>query len=349
MSLLLLLRQTAAGTAYNRTADDTVAGSDTPARLLAASRLHADTATMGADEVARSLNAARTATDNVPIGADSIGTVSGQARVATDTSAVGVDTPGRVLVLVRGPPDTVSTADSITHSGTFTRTATDTTAVSDALNQGQIRRADDTATTADSVARSGTFTSALGDTVATTDAVSRSAAAPRTATDTTSASDSLARSTSHQRAVTETVVVSDSLFVERRESPQTLRPISDISGNWHGEDARTTTLYTSIDDDPFSDSTYVESPSNPVAADLAEFDLPSAVDPVTSSGHIVRYRYGGTATLVVELRQGATVVAAWTHTTPGAGPFLAEQTLSAAEADSITDYSDLRVRVRGAD
>ena len=130
---------------------------------------------------------------------------------------------------------------------------------------------------------------------------------------------------------------------------QYLRPIADLSGNWHGEDARTTTLYTSVDDDPFNDATYIESPDGPTSSDFAEFDLPTAGDPVKSTGHVVRYRYGGegVATLVVELRQGSTVIASWSHVDPTT-PTLVEQVLTEAEADSITDYSDLRVRVRAA-
>ena len=131
--------------------------------------------------------------------------------------------------------------------------------------------------------------------------------------------------------------------------PQSLRPIADLAGNWHGEDARTTNLYTSLDDEPFEDATYIESPDNPTSSDFVEFDLPTAADPLSSEDHVVRYRYGGdgSATLIVELRQGTTVIASWEHIDPSS-PALAEQTLTEAEADAITDYSDLRIRVRAA-
>lgn len=48
--------------------------------------------------------------------------------------------------------------------------------------------------------------------------------------------------------------------------------------------------------------------------------------------------------LTVRLMQGTTQIASWTHTGIGTGFTLATQTLSTTEADSITDYTDLRLR-----
>lgn len=74
----------------------------------------------------------------------------------------------------------------------------------------------------------------------------------------------------------------------------------------------------------------------------------SLVDPASSSGHTIRYRlqFGGGATSgssATQLRQGTTVIASWTDTASGSfGDFT--HTLTGTQADSITDYSDLRVR-----
>lgn len=74
----------------------------------------------------------------------------------------------------------------------------------------------------------------------------------------------------------------------------------------------------------------------------------SLVDPASSSGHTIRYRlmYGGGASSgssSTTLRQGATIIATWSDTATGSfGDFT--HTLSSGEANSITDYSNLRVR-----
>ena len=62
----------------------------------------------------------------------------------------------------------------------------------------------------------------------------------------------------------------------------------------------------------------------------------------------MRYRYikegTNTINLVVYLVQGTTTIASWTHNDIAATYTDAEQTLTSGEADSITNYSDLRVR-----
>lgn len=138
---------------------------------------------------------------------------------------------------------------------------------------------------------------------------------------------------------------------------QFARPDSDTSiGSWTGSPVNTTgNRFQNIDESSASDSDYVLSPNNPNGAG-AEFGLSNVTDPTTSAGHVLRYRVaqgdadgtipdgGGTAVqMVVTLRQGGTDIAnSGTINLTGAfadGSF----TLSAAEADAITDYTDLRV------
>ncbi len=108
-------------------------------------------------------------------------------------------------------------------------------------------------------------------------------------------------------------------------------------------------MHTAIDESVIDDADYIQSGLSPVSADISEVKFSSLTDPAISSGHVIRYRYqkdttgGDTINLVVRLVQGTTVIASWTHNNIDAVT-TAEQTLSGGEADSITDYTDLRLR-----
>ncbi len=80
------------------------------------------------------------------------------------------------------------------------------------------------------------------------------------------------------------------------------------------------------------------------APSMCEVRLAAGNDPQTSDGHILRYTISTPGSLVVRLRQGAsTTIASWTHSSI-AVPTLFEQTLTTEQANSITDYSDLRLQ-----
>ena len=77
-------------------------------------------------------------------------------------------------------------------------------------------------------------------------------------------------------------------------------------------------------------------------------------DPTSSTGHIVRYKWRnaandiGNATIdvTIELRQGVTVIASKSHVGIDHLNWISDSfTLSGAEADSITDYTDLRIKL----
>jgi hypothetical protein len=192
------------------------------------------------------------------------------------------------------------------------------------------------------------------DTVSSTDTVGRLAALAKTATDTTTQSESVSGTVEQPggqdfpRTAADSLTTADSLISEKRGEPQLLFPVSDIdTDSWTGEDGRTTNLYPSISD--ASDATYIRSPQAPGPSDAATFAFESGIDPDTSLAHIIRYRYAayGTATLVVELLEGTTLIASWEHENPPQTPTPAAQVLSTAEAAAITDYASLRVRFRG--
>lgn len=138
-------------------------------------------------------------------------------------------------------------------------------------------------------------------------------------------------------------------------STQFARPDSDITkDNWDdpAPGNNNNILYDDIDESSQSDADYSTSGAISLldTTETWEVGLSNVVDPQSSSNHIVRYAYGKDAAggvgidLTVRLLQGSTTIKSWTHNDIANGFTLATQTLSAAEADSITNYSDLRLR-----
>ena len=137
------------------------------------------------------------------------------------------------------------------------------------------------------------------------------------------------------------------------QPPQFARPDGDNTiGSWTDDGGGTTDIFQAIDEVTANDSDYIRSENDPSTSAYIG-TLSDVDDPVSSDDHIVRYRYqkgetgGGapaTIDLIVELRQGVTVIASQTHngisTTITAGTF----TLTGTEADNITNYADLRFR-----
>ncbi len=121
---------------------------------------------------------------------------------------------------------------------------------------------------------------------------------------------------------------------------QFARPSSDVTvGLW-----TTAPLYASIDEVSYDDLDNITSSKNPTA-DICEVGLSSVTDPLNSSGHIIRYRAKTNVQsgMIVYLMQGATTIAS--QTPPLTTSFQTfTYTLTAVEADSITNYTDLRLR-----
>lgn len=125
---------------------------------------------------------------------------------------------------------------------------------------------------------------------------------------------------------------------------QKLAPVSDVAaGSWtpsSGSD-----LYAMLDETAASDTDYIQATS----ATTCTLALASGSDPSSSTGHILRYRLlAGSGKIAVTLKQSTTTIASWgPHTLTGAAQDFA-QTLTSGEADSITDYSALRVEFTSA-
>ena len=122
---------------------------------------------------------------------------------------------------------------------------------------------------------------------------------------------------------------------------QFARPIADLS-NTGWSPSTGVDLYQMIGETVRDDGTYI---SATAVGALCEVDLADLADPAVSTGHmptLVLSAPGGGG-ITVRLRQGTTTIATWTYH-PGATPTEYTPALSGAEADSITDYTALRLQ-----
>ena len=134
------------------------------------------------------------------------------------------------------------------------------------------------------------------------------------------------------------------------ESPvtQVARPVSDITTTgWAGSSA-VTPLAQLIGESTRDDATYIDSGVNPTSLTI-EVKLTSVTDPGPGArtGYTFTFALGApgstTASAVVSLIQGTTVIASWTETlVPSLTAFT--HTLTDPQCAAITDYTDLRIR-----
>lgn len=131
---------------------------------------------------------------------------------------------------------------------------------------------------------------------------------------------------------------------------QFARPTSDVSvGTWTSVPGGT--LASTLDETIASDTDYIISSTGPLTPDVAEVLLSPISDPLIYDQHNISYRYrtgtvgGMPIQLTVRLMQGATEIASWVH--PGIQSTTvvnATQYLTITQAQSITDYTNLRLR-----
>jgi hypothetical protein len=138
---------------------------------------------------------------------------------------------------------------------------------------------------------------------------------------------------------------------------QFARPDADLTNQgFVNEVASGTNLYLSLDEVSADDADYAVSAVAPTS-DVYVCSLSTIEDPVSSAGHVVRYRYkksaaaGAGIDLTVQLRQGyvsegamGTLIASATHADISSTAVSSAINLSGAEADSITNYADLALR-----
>ena len=128
-------------------------------------------------------------------------------------------------------------------------------------------------------------------------------------------------------------------------------------GTYTDQAGGSTNIYLTIDEAVLDDADYVRSPLTP-SSSVYVTKLSSITDPVSSTGHVLRARYakdvaaGAQINMTVELRQGyvsevtqGTLIATRTYTNITNAFTTDAYTLLGAEADAITNYADLYVRV----
>lgn len=141
---------------------------------------------------------------------------------------------------------------------------------------------------------------------------------------------------------------------------QTAVPIADTTlGNYTNGSGGTTNIYDKIDETvaAASDLDYIKCPSAPVN-EVYVCQLTALSDPNSSSDHVISARVrkdvagGGTIDFDVQLREGyvnegspGTLIATLEINDVTSSYATSTYTLSAAEANSITDYGDLYLRV----
>jgi len=124
-------------------------------------------------------------------------------------------------------------------------------------------------------------------------------------------------------------------------------PDADIvAGSWTAVGGPST-LFDAVDDGMASDSEYMEDIANNTTAELG---LQTVTDPVGNIGHILRVRLqgngsGGPERCQVALFEGATQRAISGFMTSRAAWDTQTYTLTTGEADAITAYTDLRIKI----
>ena len=125
--------------------------------------------------------------------------------------------------------------------------------------------------------------------------------------------------------------------------------------SWTDSSGGATTIWNAINETVQDDADFIQSQLLPTSGLWYVVKLSSIGDPLTSANHVVSYSYersseagGGAIDIEVELRQQyistvspGTSIASWTHVTISTSWTSQTQTLSAAQADAITDYSSL--------
>lgn len=142
--------------------------------------------------------------------------------------------------------------------------------------------------------------------------------------------------------------------------PQFERPDADTTiGTYTDQAGGTTSIFQSIDEASPNDSDFIRTVTDP-NNEVYVCKLSDAVDPLQSTGHIIRVRAGSDQAsggnqidLTAQLRQGyvnegspGTLIATLTQANVTPGGFTTYSlTLSAGEADAITNYNDLFLRI----
>lgn len=143
---------------------------------------------------------------------------------------------------------------------------------------------------------------------------------------------------------------------------QKVQPTADsVDGAWLNESGSNTNLFASVDEATASDSDYITSEAAPSSSKVRLKLDPGLLDPGGSSSgtdHILHWRpfkdqaAGAQINMTIQLFQGGgdvlgagTSIASFNRLDVSNTPTTFDETLSAGQADSITDYGDLYVEI----
>lgn len=137
---------------------------------------------------------------------------------------------------------------------------------------------------------------------------------------------------------------------------QTGLPNSDVSdGRWLNSAGNNTNLYSYIDEAAaYNDSDYIHVTDEWGSTDICTVGLGDITDPSSAALHKFTVRskeHGGAQSveLTVTLLQNTTGIATGSTYQPGTSYANVTTTLTAAQANSITDYNDLRLKIQAVD
>jgi len=126
---------------------------------------------------------------------------------------------------------------------------------------------------------------------------------------------------------------------------QTALPTATVSNDWTVTGAASAHVALAS----ASDSSLVETN---ISSEMCRVNIASLTDPVSSTGHIIKFRAqatgsgGGAEKIQMRLYEGGTLRATSSKISITRASFNAyTDTLDATEADSITDYTDLRIEI----
>ncbi len=140
---------------------------------------------------------------------------------------------------------------------------------------------------------------------------------------------------------------------------QFLRPDNDFANpdSWQDDGGGSSDIFESIDEEVAADGDYIRSPLTP-SADVYVARLSDGEDPALSTGHKLKVRYAKSAAggaqidITAQLRENyvnegsqGTLIKQRVFADVSDSFATDDYTLSAGEADSITDYTDLFLRL----
>jgi len=124
-----------------------------------------------------------------------------------------------------------------------------------------------------------------------------------------------------------------------------------LNSIWYDQNGGTIDIFQSIDEPSADDNDYIRTDDNPTAATY-EGNVQPVEDPLRSDGHILRLRHLKTgsraATITATLFQAGGDVASFQVSPTQDTAITTAYTLTGAEADSIVDYTRLKIRFVGA-